>query len=89
VSEQPSLALRTEAVRVWDLGASHDAETMIRAAESLTRRFKEYEGMVSVDQFVQAGLADLGEALGYLRRARATIAPIVDRRLDEERKREQ
>jgi len=87
MSETPSLALRTEAVHIWSLSATQQAEKAIQAAEALIRELKAYEGMVSVDQFVQAGLADLGEALGYLRRARATIAPIVDRRLDEERKR--
>jgi len=87
VSEQPSLKLRTEAVRLWGLNATQNAEQAIQNTGSLISDLEAYDGMVSVGGYVQAGLADLREALAYLRRAKATIAPIVDRRLTEERQR--
>lgn len=87
MSDMPSLELRTEAVRLWGIGATEQVERAIQSTEALATYLKDYEGMVSVDDFVQAALADLCEAFAYLRRAKATIQPIVDRRLAEEQER--
>ena len=79
--------LHIEAVHLWGRAATRLADDSIRNIESLMRELDVYDGMDSAGHFVTAGLADAAEALGYLRRARAAIGPIVDARLAEERAR--
>lgn len=81
------LELRTQAVHVWDTVATQNADEAIGGAVGLQQNLETYVGMPAVDHYVQAGLADVRQALALLRRARATIGPIVDARLAEERAR--
>lgn len=66
----------------WGTAAAQTADRAIRETEALLAAFDVNGGM-----YDQAAYGDTAEALGFLRRARATIPAIVDARLAEERNR--